>query len=102
MTTVDILNKVYRARGYPIPPRSVCAACFANDEEYFQEVYRKWPEHWAKAVKIDEAIRDLSQFGMRDKCFVYAGCIPLTELAAKGFPPRPKAAKKCHTGHCFI
>ena len=92
----------YERNGLLRPPRSVCNACFANDEAYFKKMYETQPESWAQAVAIDEAIRDLSQFGMEDECFVYAGCVPLTELAARGFPILSrKGGQNCHSGHCF-
>ncbi len=98
----------YAENGIEMPPRSVCNACFANDEQYFKAMYENFIDgidkvSWLQAVAIDQEIRDLSQFGMRDECFVYAGCIPLTELAARGFPKLTgKKQEKCHTGHCFI
>lgn len=86
----------------PCPPRSVCSACFANDAAYFKMLYETQPAAWLQAVTVDEYIRDLSQFGMRDECYVYAGCIPLTELQRLGFPDLVRAQGKCHTGHCWI
>lgn len=101
ITNNDVLE-YFRKHSLITPPRSVCNACFANNSDYFKELHDNWPTAWAQAVAVDEEIRDLSQFGMRDECFVYAGCIPLKELALKGFPNLAKAEKKCHTGHCFI
>lgn len=100
-TDEKILAKYAEYKMTP-PPRSVCAGCFANDETYFKEMWEHRPQNWDQAVRIDEEIRDLSQFGMHDECYVYAGCIPLTELARLGFPKITKQTHKCHTGHCFI
>ena len=102
MNDLDIL-KYYADRSLRVPPRSVCAGCFANDAWYFEEMYNERPESWAQAVAVDEEIRDLSQFGVRDECFVYQGLLPLRELAAQGFPkPAKKERTNCHTGHCFL
>lgn len=93
----------YRTNNLPMPPRSVCAGCFANDAWYFEEMYHTRPESWAQAVAVDDEIRDLRQFGVRDECYIYRGCISLRELAAQGFPkPANKAEQRCHTGHCFL
>jgi hypothetical protein len=102
-------------RGLPIPPRSVCSGCFANDAAYFKMLHDTCAFAWNQAVSIDEMIRDLSQFGMRDECYVYGACIPLTRLAELGFPDlRDREIAKqfnltaipniggCHSGHCFI
>jgi hypothetical protein len=101
MTSEDLvayLNSI----GEPIPPRSVCNACFANDANYFRMLYEKYPTTaWVQAVTVDDYVRDLSQFGMRDECYVYAGCISLRELQERGFPDLVKATARCHTGHCF-
>lgn len=80
-----------------------CNACFANDHVYFKMLHDTQPSAWAQAVAIDEMIRDLSQFGMMDECYVYGGCVPLTELARLGFPDlRSAQANECHSGHCFL
>lgn len=90
------------SHGCAIPPRSVCNACFANDAAYFKMLYENHPEAWLQAVAIDEEIRDLSQFGMMDECYVYGACVPLLELARLGFPELRKQSEQCHSGHCFL
>lgn len=92
-------------RGLPVPPRSVCNACFANDADLFREMYHERPQDWAQAVAVDEAVRDGRPFGVTDgECYVFQGCIPLTELAERGF--RWGAADQrdyqCNNGHCFL
>lgn len=89
-------------RGLPIPPRSVCNGCFANDAAYFKMLYDTQPFAWEQAVNIDEEIRDLSQFGMNDECYVYGACVSLKELCRLGFPELRKPSEICHSGHCFL
>lgn len=107
-TTSDDLGLYFLRRGMQRPPRSVCSACFANDAAYFKEMYLDRPENWAQAVGVDDEIRDLRQFGIRDECFVYGGCVSLRELAYRGFPElrsnqqSDELAQGCHTGHCFV
>lgn len=101
VSTSDLLE-YFKKNNLLCPPRSVCNACFANDAAYFKELHDSWPSAWEQAVNVDDEIRDLSQFGMRDQCFVYAGCISLRELARLGFPELKRPDKKCHTGHCFL
>ena len=62
------------------------------------------PDDFEQAVLIDEAIRDLTQIGIRDECYVSWTLIPLRELAARGFPDidGEMEAMACHSGHCFV
>ncbi len=97
----------YLARGIPMPARSVCNACFANDVATLKEMHDNRPdEFWNEAVLVDEEIRDLTCIGIRDECFVSSTLIPLRELAAMNFilpaAVREEADEKCHSGHCFI
>lgn len=90
----------------PIPPRSVCNACFANDLAYFKEMFEQRLPDWLQAVEVDEAIRDLTQIGIRDECFVFSGCVPLRELEDRDFELgkdfKDKSDKRCVSGHCFL
>jgi len=103
ITLPDCLG-YFASHNYAVPPRSVCNGCFANDNAHFKMLHDNHHDTaWRQAVNIDEEIRDLSQFGMRDECFVYAGCIPLTELARLGFPKLERVQPaQCHSGHCFL
>lgn len=97
----------YLRWGKPLPSRSLCNACFANDVAMFKEMHDNRPdEFWGEAVPVDEAIRDLRCIGVNDECFVSSTLIPLRELAAMNFilPPkvREEADEKCHSGHCFV
>ncbi|MDE2096994.1 MAG: hypothetical protein KGL39_07095 [Patescibacteria group bacterium] len=89
----------------PLPPRSVCNACFANDVPYFREMFEQRPTDWEQAVAIDESVRDLTQIGIKDECFVSSTLVPLRRMAELGFhnlKDEPGAADGCHSGHCFI
>ena len=90
----------------PVPPRSVCNACFANDLAYLKEMWLERPRDWAKAVEVDEEIRDLSCIGIRDECYVFSGCVPLRELASCQFvldsDVKEQADHRCTSGHCFV
>lgn len=72
------------------PPRSVCNACFANGLATFKDMHDNRPADWQQAVKVDEAVRDMSKYGVRDQVFVSATCYPLRQLAAQGFVLTPE------------
>lgn len=105
MTKLDIAA-YYLKNGIALPPRSVCNACFANDVGTFKEMHDNRPEDWAQAMAVDEAIRDLTQIGIVDECYVSSTLLPLRELAARGFKLDAKVVEQdsesCHSGHCFV
>lgn len=99
------LVEYYKKIGRKHPPRSVCAACFANDLEYFKEMFENRPESWEQAVKVDDAIRDLECFGVRDECYVSSTLVPLRKLAEDNFEYGDRPLFEwagCNSGHCFI
>jgi hypothetical protein len=84
MKKEDVL-RYFLERGLPIPPRSVCNACFSNGIATYKEMYRNRPKDWEQAVAIDEAVRDMSDVGVRMPCFVSKTCMPLARLAELDF-----------------
>lgn len=92
----------YIDRGITIPPTSVCNACFANGAEMFQDMYHNRPAEWEEAVRIDESIRDMRHLGITGTCYVYRGCVPLTELADNGFDGAESTDDSCDSGYCFV
>ena len=97
------LTTYFIKAGRPIPPRSVCSACYANDVAHFREMYLERPENWAQAVNIDEEIRDLRCVGINDECFVSSTLIPLRVMAEMNFENlKDQELVACHSGHCFV
>lgn len=97
----------FKINGLQLPPRSVCNACYANDVAHFKKMCDERPdEFWGEAVLVDDAIRDLTQIGIRDECFVSSTLIPLRTLAEFNFVLPPKVIEEsdqlCHSGHCFV
>ena len=45
LKTVHVV-KFFEENNLPIPPRSVCNACFANNVEYLREMHQDRPEDW--------------------------------------------------------
>jgi hypothetical protein len=87
------------------PPASVCNACYSNGLRYFEDMYLHRPEDWKQAVLIDESIRDMSQIGIKDECFVSATCVPLKDMPARDFlrdKPSTYIKHECNSGACFL
>lgn len=47
-----------RRFGLPTPPRSSCYFCPNRTNSEWLDLYRNWPDDWAKAVETDKEIRD--------------------------------------------
>jgi hypothetical protein len=81
------------------PPRSVCNACFANSGATFQEMRTERPGDFEQACQVDDAIRDLSQIGVEEQCYVAKACKPLRELGSDGAGGEEWS---CDSGYCFL
>ena len=84
------------------PPRSVCNACFANSLEHFIAMSVERPRDFAQAVAVDRAIRDLSQVGVTDECYVCSPLVPLDRLLDGEEYGIDEEDYSCDSGHCFI
>lgn len=102
MTKADVFA-YYGKIGRPLPPRSVCVACFANDLNHYKDMYENRPEDWKKAVKIDDICRDQTCFGVNDECYVSSTLTPLRDLPRMGFVVEntPLFDNICNSGYCF-
>lgn len=94
----------YLQHGIEKPPRSVCVACFANGLSHFEDMYVNRYDDWLRAVAVDESIRDMSQVGVKDECFVSSSCVPLKDLPALNFKKKDADYRehRCNSGACFI
>lgn len=103
MTKADVFA-YYSKIGRPLPPRSVCTACFANDLKHFKDMYENRKHDWDKAVAVDDACRDLSCMHVEDECYVSSTLVPLRDLPKMDFivEDTPLFDLQCHSGHCFI
>ena len=98
------VDAYYQEHRIAKPPRSVCVACFANGLAHFEDMYLNRPDDWDKAVAVDDSIRDMTRFGVKDEVFVSATCIPLRDLPALDFlrgTPQGRELR-CNSGKCFL
>lgn len=100
MTNGDVV-KWYTKTGTPMPPRSVCRGCFANDAGFFKDMAATDPEGWQQAIAVDEAIRDWRGIGVNNPVYILRSCISLKELEARGFEDGQRANDSCDSGYCF-
>ena len=101
MTTVQV-EQYYRDRGLPMPPKSMCNACFAHSTKSLHDMYRNRPADWQQAVQVDRAIRDWTQIGVRQPVYISQTLRPLEDLARSGFQSDDQADEVCEAGYCFV
>lgn len=74
-------------------PRSACVYCpYHSDDEWLR--IKSDPEAWARAVEIDNAIRDKTSActrGMVAEQFLHRSCLPLVQIDFKPRPPNQTA-----------
>ena len=85
MTRADCVNYLEkRLPNYEVP-RSACVYCpFHSDEEWLR--VKESPTDWARAVEIDEAIRDKTSActqDMRAAQYLHRSCLPLVQIDFK-------------------
>ena len=68
--------------GYPEPPRSACVYCPFHSDKEWRRLRDKEPHEFAKAIKFDKEIRNLSKMDSQLKMEVYlhSSCRPLDEI----------------------
>jgi len=99
--TKEDTKKYFEKIGEEPPPRSVCNACFANSVSYFQEMKKNRPADFEQAVRVDNAIRDLSQIGVRDEVYVLNTLSALEMLKQEEEIPDTEDWS-CDSGYCFV
>jgi len=97
--TREDTRKFFITRELPIPPRSVCNACFANGLQTFFEMRRDRPDDWVQAVAVDKAVRNCKNLGIHDEVYVSSTLQPLLEL--DDLDTEDKDNYSCDSGYCF-
>lgn len=97
------LTAWYAERGLEMPPRSVCNACFANGLAHYRDMYLNRPQDWKAAVRVDNAVRDMSKAGIESSVYVSPTLRSLVELAEMDFVLDGEDMDKwsCDSGYCF-
>ncbi len=78
--TKECVENYFLENNLPIPPRSVCNACFANGLNTLKEMYYNRPEDWKQAVEVDNKIRNLQAYGVTKEVYVSKTLVPLEDL----------------------
>jgi len=86
-------------------PKSSCVFCPYKSNEQWRWLKDNDPEGWARAIEIDEALRNgaVAARGMKGRQFVHRSCVPLEEadLGAGSNPGQLSFALEC-AGMCGV
>jgi len=74
------LYKWYADHNLPVPAKSGCTFCPYMNDAGWRNQKEKFPEDFAEAVAVDNAIRDSSQKGVNEKIYLHRSCKPLSEI----------------------
>ena len=70
----------YNKHGLPIPVKSSCVFCPYQSDNAYLRMKRSYPEDFADACNVDEAIRDSSKKGIKQQIFLHRSCKPLKNV----------------------
>ena len=89
---------VFEQYNFPKPIKSSCVFCPYHGDKQWKELKEKLPEEFAKAVAVDNAIRDSSKKGVNEKIYLHRSCRPLqdVEFAAQ------QELFMCEEGYCGL
>ena len=62
------------------PVKSACYFCPFQSDKSWIDTKNNYPDDWDNAIKVDNAIRDSSKRGTRDKIYVHRSAIPLKDV----------------------
>lgn len=105
MTKEDV-HEYYEENDLPRPPRSVCVACFANGTDHYKWQASNGTDDFERAVKVDDAVRDMTGVGITQPVYVHRSLVPLRVLPERNFDIGTTAEEReryaCTSGHCFL
>ncbi|TYR37410.1 hypothetical protein FXV77_05235 [Sphingobacterium phlebotomi] len=70
----------YKQKNLPIPPKSACVFCPYQSDHTWAMRKLHAPEDFAAAVRVDEAIRNSTQQGIKNPVYLHRSCVPLSEV----------------------
>ena len=104
MADDDVLA-YFEDNGLPVPPRSVCTACFANTPRYFRDMMHERPQDWERTCLVDDYIRCMRAIQItQGDVFITKDCVPLREMPTSLFldlPEEEGPGEMCESGYCF-
>ena len=84
--------------GLPVPPRSVCAACFAHDGASIQDA-RTRPAYYNQMLAVDGRLRDFGLPGARDDLYMTSHGLRVEDITPENGGGDMEG---CTAGYCFV
>ena len=72
--------KVFERFSFPTPPKSSCTFCPYHSDKNWKDIKDNHPKEWEQCVEVDNAIRDSSKRGLKDKMYLHRSLIPLERI----------------------
>lgn len=91
--------KFLEERSFHNIKKSSCTFCPFHNNKQWKEIKQNYPEEWKKVVKVDNAIRDKSKKGMRDKLYLHRSLKPIEEAYLQ---EDQEELFMCEEGYCGI
>lgn len=100
MTKASVL-RWYAEHQLTPPPRSMCVACPAKSPAMWRATTA---EDLERAVRVDEAVRDLTCMDFDNDAFLSDELIPVSDLVRRPVPPEAEQLELpgCDSGGCFL
>lgn len=77
----DACRRIVMDAGLPEPKKSACFHCPFHDDAAWLEMRDQHPDLFARAVKFDAAIRDMTTSGVRGRVFLHSSLKPLDQVS---------------------
>jgi len=91
----------FKKRNHPIPIKSSCIFCPYHSDSQWIDLKKNHPDLFKNAVKCDEAIRNSSKRGSKDKLYLHKSLIPLKDVEFNGENQVDMFDNECE-GHCGL
>lgn len=72
--------RIVEEAGLPTPQKSACVFCPYHSDATWRLMKATDPESFAQAVAFDEAARDMTMRGLRERAYVHRSCLPLAQV----------------------
>ena len=91
----DYLEK----NGFLNVKKSSCVFCPYHNNNQWRDIKSNYPEEWKKVLKVDNAIRDLTKKGIKDKLYLHASRVPIEDTYLQ---EDQEELFMCEEGYCGI
>ena len=96
---IATLKSILEKNNFVNVKKSSCTFCPYHNNKTWKDLKNNYPEEWDKAVKLDEIIRDSSQYNIKDKLYLHSSKQPLDKAYLQ---EDQEELFMCEEGYCGI